>query len=86
MYLYEVQSQKRDATSQKSLQNPAGTQASPTPAGSNSAEAAPLACVGVGLVQEVRARVHVGERPDAQAVDGMKLGFQKLTARLLHVL
>lgn len=59
---------------------------SPLLRASNSAEAAPLACVGVGLVQEVRARVHVGERPDAQAVDGMKLGFQKLTARLLHVL
>lgn len=44
-----------------------------------------LTCVGVGLLQEVGASVHVCECADAQAVGGVQLGLQKVTAVLPNV-
>lgn len=40
---------------------------------------------GVGLAEELCAGVQVGEGPDAQAVGGMQLRLEEVTADLLHV-
>lgn len=40
---------------------------------------------GVGLTEELRAGVHVGEGPDAQTVGGMQLRLEEVAADLLHV-
>lgn len=39
----------------------------------------------MGLAEELRAGVQVGEGPDAQTVGGMQLRLEELAADLLHV-
>lgn len=39
----------------------------------------------MGLAEELRASVQVGEGPDAQTVGGMQLRLEELAADLLHV-
>lgn len=39
-----------------------------------------LTCVGVGLLQQLGAGVHVGKGADAKAVRGMQLGLKEVTA------
>lgn len=48
-------------------------------------ERATLTGVRVGLGEKLRARVQVGEGSDAQAVGGMELSLQELTAHLTDV-
>lgn len=44
-----------------------------------------LTCVGVGLLQQLAAGVHVGEGADAKAVGGVQLGLQEVTAVLSDI-
>lgn len=44
-----------------------------------------LTCIGVSLLQEVGAGVHVCKGADAQAVGGMQLRLQEVTAVLPYV-
>lgn len=46
---------------------------------------APITCIRIGLLQKVGAGVHICERADAQAVGGVQLRLQEITAVLPNV-
>jgi len=39
-----------------------------------------LTCVGIRLLQQLRARVHIGKSSNSKAVRGMQLGLKEVTA------
>lgn len=45
----------------------------------------PVTCISIGLLQKVGAGVHVCKRTDAQAVGGMQLRLQEITAVLPNI-
>lgn len=44
-----------------------------------------LTCIGISLLQKVSASVHICKCADAQAIGGMQLRLQKVTAVLPNV-
>lgn len=72
-----------ETTSQNLRESPTGQATKST--SSRETRVLCLTCVGVSLLQEIGAGVHVCKGTDPQAVGGMQLRLQKVTAVLTHV-